>query len=167
MIRILKLNVFKVLTHLSFLTLFFAAKLQRFFCFKKKMFDLRNGQSLMSGQALVSNDGRFKLCMQEDGNLVIYLLSDPIWASQTDNKGSAPFKLVMQEDNHLCIYDTYGNCTWANGMHGKGRGKVSARMQDDGNFVVYDENEDAVWCTRTDGGHQADGKYQGCGHKLM
>ena len=139
------------------------------------MFDLKNGQYLMNGQALVSNNGRFKIVMQDDGNLVIYIDSckickraeTPIWASRSQHKGYAPYKLVMQGDNHLCIYSACGACIWANGMHGKGRGKVEARMQDDGNFVVYDEDEAAVWCTRTDGGCKADEEYQGCGYKIM
>ena len=134
---------------------------------------LRNGQHLLGGQELTSKSMEYKLCVQTDGNVVVYKLTygidvqqTHIWASQTHRKGPGPYRLVMQEDNHLCLYDGRGECTWASGTYGKGRGKTFAMMQDDGNFVVYDRNERALWCTRTDGGNKADDQYQGKGHLL-
>ena len=66
-----------------------------------------------NGQMLRSSNGKFTLCMQEDGNLVVYRDSSPIWASRTHNKGCKPFRLEMQKDNNLCIYDGTGERTWA------------------------------------------------------
>ena len=130
------------------------------------MSHLLNGQHLLGGQELTSSNRIYKLCVQRDGNVVVYKHGIPIWASQTHHKGSGPYSLVMQSDNHLCLYGGNGQCIWANGTHGKGRGKAFARMQDDGNFVVYDEAERALWCTRTDGGNKPEDKYQGRGHLL-
>ena len=144
------------------------------------MFELRNGQRLACGQDLVSDNMKYKLIVQADGNLVLYKIpshaigtpgpldsTHAIWASQTWQKGTGPYSLVMQEDNNLCLCDRDGNCTWASGTYGKGHGKAGARMQEDGNFVMYDEHETALWCTRTDGGGKAQDEYQGCGHKLV
>merc|ERR1712096_39428 len=143
--------------------------------------ELFNGERLRGGEQLISRNGCYKLCVQTDGNLVVYKLDFyaagassllntgndiPVWSSQTWQKGPGPHELVMQSDNHLCMYDANGQCTWANGVHRKGVGKVFARMQDDGNLVVYDEAETALWCTRTDGGNVAEDKYQGKGHDL-
>lgn len=158
------------------------------------MFELRNGQRLLCGQDLVSNNMKYKLIVQVDGNLVLYKIpkhaigtsgpldsSHAIWSTQTSQRqqktsvhclsdrhgNGTPHFLLMQEDNHLCLYDQHGNCTWNSGTHGKGHGKAEAKMQEDGNFVMYDEHGTALWCTRTKGGGKAEEEYQGCGHNLV
>ena len=73
---------------------------------------LNPGDALGNGQMLTSSNGRFALCMETDGNLVVYSGSKPIWASRTNHTGGQPFRLVMQEDNNLCVYDESGACTW-------------------------------------------------------
>ena len=82
----------------------------------------RNNSSLISGgvlgdgQELKSDNGKYTLRMNRDGNLVVYLKGNPdhlIWASRTDNKGSHPHHLKLEMDNNLCIYDGKGKCTWA------------------------------------------------------
>ena len=144
------------------------------------MFELQNGQRLVCGQDLISENMKYKLIVQPDGNLVLYKIPNDaigtpgpldsahaIWSSQTWQKGTGPYSLVMQHDNHLCLYDRHGTCTWASKTHGKGSGKAMAMMQEDGNFVMYDVNGTALWCTRTDGGGKAEEQYQGCGHNLV
>ena len=130
---------------------------------------LYNEHRLRSGQELISENGRFKFCVQIDGNLVVYNGDKPIWASDTYQKGEAPYTLVMQHDNHLCLYDCNGTCTWSNGVQGKVSPKTSLIMQDDGNLVVYVEPEcvEPLWCTRTDGGERAPDEFQGKGHALV
>ena len=129
---------------------------------------LKCGDLLRNGQMLRSGNGRFTLCMQKDGNLVVYSGSTPIWASRTDSKGCQPFRLVMQEDSNLCIYDGTGRCTWASNTWRAGHAGAWVTMQDDGNMVLYDGNgkSRALWCTRTDGGQRAPEHYHGKGHKM-
>ena len=43
---------------------------------------LSSGDVLRNGQMVMSRNRRFTLCMQEDGNLVVYSRSTPIWASR-------------------------------------------------------------------------------------
>src|SRR5207237_2512941 len=59
---------------------------------------------LAVNQLLRSQDGRFDLIMQGDGNLVLYRRSDskPLWASNTNGKG-ATFA-VMQGDGNFVLY---------------------------------------------------------------
>ena len=90
---------------------------------------LKCGDVLKNGQMLRSGNGRFTLCMQEDGNLVVYSGSTPIWASRTDSKGCQPFRLVMQEDSNLCIYDGTGHCTWASDTWKCGKAGAWVTMQ--------------------------------------
>merc|ERR1719424_661808 len=119
---------------------------------------------------IASPNGRFHLVAQNDGNIVLYdgrefEAKSAIWASNTDNKGSAPFKLAMQKDGHLVMYDKDNKSTWATGVYGKGAAGHFAQMQDDGNFVVYDGANKPMWCTRTDNGQRSP-KF-GEGEKLM
>ena len=131
------------------------------------MIELLNGQRLLNGQDLTSENRKYKLVVQSDGNLALYNSGLAIWSSQTYQKGTGPYFLKMQPDNHLCLYDNHGTCTWASNTHGKGNGKVWAMMQDNGNFVMYDEHGTAVWCTGTEDGKKAPEEYQGCGHNLV
>ena len=90
---------------------------------------LKPGGKIENGQRLKSDNGRFKMRMQNDGNLVVYAGSTPIWASRTQHKGCQPFRLEMQHDSNLCIYDGTGRCTWASQTHGCGRAGAWVEMQ--------------------------------------
>ena len=79
------------------------------------------GDSLGNGEKLTSDNGQFTLCMQSDGNLVLYSGDNPLWESRTRGMGHPPYRLVMQENSNLCIYygslpveDYYGYLTTSN-----------------------------------------------------
>lgn len=83
---------------------------------------LGNDQTLQTDQFRVSGCGRFKTVMQSDGNLVLYKNeTNPIWASNTCNKGKGPFVCSMQGDGNLVIYDSTNAPTWASNTCGKGQ----------------------------------------------
>jgi len=107
---------------------------------------LRIGQKLSVGQALRSPSGRFRLKMQEDGNLVIYLAerAQPMWATNTNGTGSQNY-LIMQKDGNLVLYAKDGTALWAAGTEGQGGKRLL--MQDDGNLVIYATGERAVWAS--------------------
>ena len=90
---------------------------------------LNSGDVLKNDLKLMSPNGRFTLCMQKDGNLVVYSGSSPIWSSRTNGKGCQPFRLVMQEDNNLCIYDGSGHCTWSSNTCNRGKAGAWVTMQ--------------------------------------
>ena len=81
---------------------------------------LKPGDVIENGQMLRSSNGKFTLCMQRDGNLVVYKGSTPLWVSGTHNSGCEPFRLEMKKDNNLCIYDKNGKCTWESQTQGLG-----------------------------------------------
>ena len=90
---------------------------------KTYKYSLTSGGVLGDGQELKSINGEYTLRMQEDGNLVVYLNSNPvllIWESRTDNVGSHPHRLELQQDNNLCIYGR-GKCTWSSQTSGLGK----------------------------------------------
>jgi hypothetical protein len=89
---------------------------------------------LSPGAFLQSPNGKYKLVMQSDGNLVLYALgSDPVWSSKT--YGSPAAFADFQADGNLVIYDLTSKPIWSTGTAGRG-GHLLA-MQDDGNLVMY------------------------------
>ena len=68
---------------------------------------------------VVSNNGRFQLLLQTDGNLVLYdnktTSPVPLWASNT--AGQAVKNCIMQTDGNLVIYG-FPNAIWASNTAG-------------------------------------------------
>jgi hypothetical protein len=94
---------------------------------------------------LTSCDGRYKLKMQNDGNLVVYKGISPVWSSQT--YGKTVKKIVFQTDGNLVMYNYKDEPVWATNSWGKSGHKLV--MQNDGNLVIYDCNWKAVWSTNS------------------
>lgn len=107
---------------------------------------LSSGQSLTTNQSMVSADGRFRLIMQGDGNLVLYSPNRPIWWTGTN--GRPAVRLAVQGDGNMVLY---GNTTyfWATWTHGSGN--VVLIVQNDGNLVLYNQQGRPVWNSRTAG----------------
>jgi hypothetical protein len=112
------------------------------------------GARLISGEALIgtgdpdfiqSPDGRFKVVMQADCNLVLYKGQHALWASGTDRKGSQ-CTAIMQSDGNLVVYNGNHSPLWATGTNG--HSGVSAVIQNDGNFVLY-QNAHPMWASNT------------------
>ena len=102
-------------------------------------------QVLDAGSELLSPNGRHRLVMQSDGNLVLYRQSGaPKWATGTDGRqiGAA----YMQGDGNLVLYCAAG-AVWASGTDGNA-GAILV-MQDDGNLVIYSAGGAALWATGT------------------
>ena len=108
---------------------------------------LSAGQGLRTGQSLVSDDGRFKLLLQLDGNLVIYdPAARPLWASNTAARPEVS-DAFMQGDGNLVVYDIAGRPLWASNTWGHPGAWLN--MQDDGNLVVYDSGNRPLWASDT------------------
>lgn len=108
---------------------------------------LTPNQFLVKEDYLLSGDGKHQFILQDDGNLVLYRLSDhkATWASGTN--GKAVSKAIMQQDGNLVIYG-YSNAIWASNTNGKPNSSLI--VQDDGNVVIYEPSV-PVWSSRTNG----------------
>jgi hypothetical protein len=105
------------------------------------------GQSLGVGQSLNSCDGRFRLILQTDGNLVLYKNgSIALWSTVTSGQ-SAHFA-PMQSDGNFVLYSTSLQPLWNSGT-ANFPGAFLA-LQNDGNLVIY-RNGVALWNTGTSG----------------
>lgn len=99
-------------------------------------------------QALDTADGKYRLILQGDGNLVLYKNGNqPIWASGTDGKQVA--FLAMQSDGNLVLYSKDYRPLWSTWSANKGAHKLV--MQPDGNLVLYTIDNRPVWATYTNG----------------
>jgi hypothetical protein len=93
---------------------------------------------------LQSNDGRYRLWLQGDGNLVLYGPSGrALWANNRFNTDL----VIMQGDGNLVGYTNSGVATWASNTVGRANMLV---VQSDGNLVLYGPSG-AAWATGADG----------------
>jgi hypothetical protein len=104
---------------------------------------LTTDEQLAPGQQFVSDNGRYRLEYQNDGNLVFTDLqtSTELWASDTD--GTVPGRVLMQSDGNLVIYDAADAACWASGTVGYQGAYLT--VQSDGNLVIYSQFGVPVW----------------------
>ncbi|HJT75405.1 MAG TPA: M57 family metalloprotease, partial [Chitinophaga sp.] len=106
---------------------------------------LSAGQSLGQGGYIRSDDYRFTLVLQGDGNLVLYHFNQPIWHSNTWGNPQIT-QCVMQGDGNLVLYDNNGAAYWDSQTYNYPG--ASLHLQSDGNLVIY-QNGVARWASNT------------------
>jgi hypothetical protein len=106
---------------------------------------LNTGDQLQTNQLIRSQDGRFILIMQGDGNLVLYYYNIGLWSSNTTT--GVPGFAVNQSDGNFVVYQN-GVGRWSSNTTTGIPGIVV--MQNDGNLVVY-QNGVGRWSSNTAG----------------
>ncbi len=121
-----------------------------------------------------SEDKRYFLQFQSDGNLVVYKVvstrsANPVWNSRTN--GRAASGCVFQQDGNLVLYDYNADPVWnaftdANNRNNAGPRRFAPRgtvfvaqeqpymvMQNDGNLVIYSgpypKRTSIIWATES------------------
>jgi Repeat of unknown function (DUF346) len=107
---------------------------------------LTSGQRLTPGQSLTSNDGRFTLVLQSDGNLVLYGPGGR-YRWDTGTWGRPVEQAVMQSDGNFVLYAPGGTAVWDSKTNGNPGAFVV--IQDDGNLVIYRADGSAPWASNT------------------
>ncbi len=104
------------------------------------------GTDLQAGSWLASSNGRYRLAMLADGNLVLYGEGRPLWASNTAGHPGA--FLSMQGDGNLVLYE--GNRPiWSSGTARAGNGLYYLSLQDTGNATINSPGRTPIWATGT------------------
>jgi hypothetical protein len=103
---------------------------------------LYSDQTLAQDQGISSPNGRYKLIMQPDGNLVLYEYVGntvtPRWRSGYYAPGDAPFYLRMQNDGNLVVYNKNNNAIWATNVATQAPAYWYLAVRDNGIFEVMD-----------------------------
>ena len=105
---------------------------------------LTEGQKLVRGESLASNNGAYTLTLQDDGNLVLASRGQALWATSTD--GQDVVRAEVQPDGNFVLY-TADKPIWHTDT--KGKKNVKLVLQDDRNLVLYAADGPA-WSTHTD-----------------
>ena len=106
-------------------------------------------RQLLPGASFRSDDGRYRLTLQTDGNLVLYddRTREVLWATATT--GIRPREMILQPDGNLVLYDTAGCARWASGSGGNTNAYLV--VQTDANVVIYRPDGRSAW-SRHDSG---------------
>lgn len=102
---------------------------------KTKNGQIKPGTMIYNGDKIVSGDKSHMLIMQDDGNLVLYNNTNPLWSSKTHGVGVKPFYFTLQNGGNMIIKDGGGVVTWSSNTIGK---TPTLMVQNDGNLVLYD-----------------------------
>jgi hypothetical protein len=111
---------------------------------------LLSNQYLRNGDYLQSSNGRYRLYLQTDGNLVLYNWSTQryIWTSWTN--GKPVVKAIMQGDGNFVEY-SFNNASYYWRSNTGNHPGAWLSMQSDGNLVIYSSSNSALWWTGTAG----------------
>jgi hypothetical protein len=105
---------------------------------------VKSGGRLIGSQFVTSRNGRYRLIMQDDGNLVAYTANGrALWATNT--AGHAGARIEMQGDGNLVVYSPDNHPLWASNTAGHDGARVV--MQADGNVVVYSPANKPLWAS--------------------
>ena len=106
---------------------------------------LVSGDGLPVLGILTSPSGAYRLSMQSDGHLFVYVVSSGagVWAGGAGTYQTA--YVVMQSDGNLVMFDYKGASIWSSGTGGNPG--ATAFMQDDGKFVIKNAAGTIIWTT--------------------
>jgi hypothetical protein len=114
---------------------------------------MKRGDSLHVGAQLQSANGKYRLVMQGDGNLVLYAPEGPVWDTGTWAlpEPLRPTRLDFQTDGNLVLYNNFNYVGWSPNIYDRTdfRGGDHLVLQDDRNLVVYRPDNSPVWDTHT------------------
>jgi len=105
---------------------------------------LSSGEFLLPGQQLTSQDGRFALKAQQNGDLVLWFGATQLWAAGTTTGKSLYFRL--QASGAATLFDVPQNPIWATPAAGA---NATLTLQNDGNLVLKNSGGSVVWQSNT------------------
>lgn len=98
---------------------------------------------LAAGGSIRSQNVRFRLIYQRDGNLVLYddETRTPRWATGT--QGTDPGHAVLHDSGDFVVYDAHGQPRWSTQTTGHEHAVLV--LQDDGNVVLRGSSDSRLW----------------------
>ena len=105
---------------------------------------LTEGQKLVRGESIASNNGAYTLTLQDDGNLVLASRGQALWDTSTNDQNVV--RAEVQNDGNFVLYSA-DKPIWHTDT--KGKKDVRLVLQDDRNLVLYAADGPA-WSTHTE-----------------
>jgi LysM domain len=105
---------------------------------------LTEGQKLVRGESIASNNGAYTLTLQDDGNLVLASRGQALWDTSTN--GQNVVRAEVQNDGNFVLYSA-DKPIWHTDT--KGKKNVKLVLQNDRNLVLYAADGPA-WSTHTE-----------------
>lgn len=105
---------------------------------------MNKGQELKKGQNLLSENGKFKLELQTNGNLVIKYNEITIWSTDTSGRGE---RFVMQNDGNAVLYDINNRSLFTTQISINNDSDYII-IQNDGNLALFTGNR-VVWTSNS------------------
>lgn len=102
---------------------------------------LDRGQSLRSGQRLVSPNGAMQAVMQSDGNFVVYVNGKATW--YTRSSGWPGAYVVLQTDGNFVLYTSGGAALWSARTNGTAGNQLI--IGNDGDLRLYTPLGQVPW----------------------
>lgn len=103
-------------------------------------------QTLGPNGYLLSANGKYKLILGEDGNLVLFIVKTRVSVWETDTSGSGATELRMQEDGNLVLYKEHRSTpVWATGSNHRSHIGCRAILEDWGELVLYSPRYEILW----------------------
>lgn len=98
------------------------------------------GTAVNRGAVYTTAGGACALNFQQtDGNLVIYAVNQPEWATYTENEGASYFK--FQYDSNFVVYNSSNTALWNSGTENKGASGSYLVFQPDCDLVIYSPSQ--------------------------
>ena len=118
---------------------------------------LNPGETLKRGEYLTSDNQRYSLVLERDGNLVLYAGKHALWTSNT--QGQRVQTCTLQADGNLVLSLGNGQPVWSTST--EGRPGSFLVLQNDGNIVIYQPYP--VWASNTEQGQRDErrGRWEG------
>ena len=139
-----------------------APRYQNHFTFKfepTNKSSLAAGETLNTGEKLISANSAYMTIMQTDGNFCVYKYVNGkqggfVWCSMAH--GFKDGKLMMQTDGNLVVYDGKGTAKWSSNTHpyhnkefkDSSKKPVKLVLGDDGTLRLYNAAGTVVWKNR-------------------
>jgi len=111
---------------------------------------LTEGTFLKSNFSLYSENKKFTLDLNSNGNLVIYsypinyYIPDgrvQIWSSNTTIKGTTPYKFTLRANGNLVLTDKNGKVIWSTGTRSNGYKNYIAKLLNNGLLTIFQGNK--------------------------
>ncbi|MEM9214341.1 MAG: hypothetical protein AAGD25_08330 [Cyanobacteria bacterium P01_F01_bin.150] len=114
---------------------------------------LHSGEALEPGECLISANGVYSFCYQEDASLILYENKETphmriVWHSGSHLNPPAFQCRLQQSDGNFVIYNSPGHVTWCTKAFGSKHPPSKLVVQDDGKVVIYDRYNTPYWSSQ-------------------